>query len=74
MTLHEEVDLQTGNHTFTLTIEAREIMMVSEIGRNLPKGLTDSTKLSDKFTILSLTCLAIEEHEHRAKAQREWPL
>ena len=74
MDLHEEIDLQTGEHIWTIHIAAKEILLISDLGRQLPRELTDSQKLSDKFTILSLVALGIEQLGARQQAQKEWPL
>lgn len=74
MDLYETIDLQTGDHTWTIHMAAKEILLISELGRQLPRELTDSQKLSDKFTILSLVALGIEQLEARRQAHEEWPL
>lgn len=63
MTLHEEIDLNTGSHMYVVNITAREILLVSELGRTLPVELTASPLLSDKFVILSMVCKAIEDKQ-----------
>lgn len=74
MDLRETIDLDTGNHTWIIEIAAREILLISDLGKKLPRELTDSQKLSDKFVILSLVARSIEELADQQAKKKEWPL
>lgn len=73
MDLHEEIDLRTGDHRYIIHIAAREIMLISEVGKQVPREITDSQKLSDKFALLSLVARAIEGLEAQRAQAEEWP-
>lgn len=73
MDLHEEIDLKTGAHLFTIFINAKEIQLISDLGKKLPREITDSPKLSDKFVILSMVAKGIEDVQAQCDAAKEWP-
>lgn len=73
MDLREEIDLDTGEHRFIITLAAKEIVLISDVGKQLPRELTDSQKLSDKFVILSMVARGIEELQAQRDAAKEWP-
>jgi hypothetical protein len=73
MDLKETIDLDTGNHIYTIHISAKEITLISDVGRTLPTELLASEKLSDKFLILHVVALAIERLEAQRDAAKEWP-
>lgn len=73
MDLREDIDLDTGAHRFIITLAAKEILLISDVGKTLPREITDSQKLSDKFVVLSMVAKGIEELQARRDAAKEWP-